>query len=89
MPDENGWVGFTPGDNAHLTDAKRAVVHERVELAHRRRGPLLGIVEVRVYEHGCDPQVSFTADCVLGADSSPDDIALMVERARIELGDWR
>lgn len=89
MTDDSGWIGYTPGDDAHLTDAQEDLVRRRRDAVHRGRGPLLGIVVVRVYEHECHPQVSFTSDCVLGVDSSPDDIAAMVERAGAELGDWR
>jgi hypothetical protein len=56
---------------------------------HRERGPLRAIVQVRVYENGAEPQVSFTEECTLGVGSDRADIAAAVARARDALAHWR
>ena len=61
------------------------VVEERV----RRRGPLLGVVQVRVYENGCEPFVTFPQDAVLGVEADQSEVAAVVARARTRLLDWR
>jgi hypothetical protein len=56
---------------------------------HRKRGPLQAIVQVRVFENGAEPQVSFTQECTLGVGSDRADIADAVARARDALANWR
>ena len=56
---------------------------------HRVRGPLLAVVEVRVYAEDAEPQVSFPRDATLGPDADRDTIATVVGRARDALGAWR
>jgi hypothetical protein len=83
MPTESGgWVSFSPGSGSDQTDRRRAA-HEEAG------GALLAIVEVRVYEHRAEPQVSFPPGAALGPDSEPADVAAVVARARDELARWR
>ena len=88
MAEDRGWFSSTGSDNSHLTDGQRRIVEERV----RSRGPLLGVVQVRVYEHWCEPFVTFPEGAVFGAETDQLAIAEMVERApcaagRLALGD--
>lgn len=89
MQTEHGWISYTPGANTHLTDEQRDLVERRIRERGERLGALLGVVEVRVYEYGAEPQVSFREGCQLDVESHPADIAAMVARARDELGRWR
>jgi hypothetical protein len=87
---EHGWVSYVGGgDNSHLTDDQRELVEERIRLRRASRGGLLGVVQVRVYENGCEPQVTFPHGALLGIDSGTPAISEMVARARAELADWR
>jgi hypothetical protein len=56
---------------------------------HRARGPLLAVVEVRVYAEETEPQVSFPRGATLGPDADPKTIAAVVARARDQLVLWR
>ena len=85
MAQNEGWFSFTGGDTSHLTDEQRRIVEDRIG----DRGDLLGVVQVRVYEHGCEPYVTFPPDAVLGAETDPSEIAEMVARARAQLVAWR
>jgi hypothetical protein len=86
MEHEHGWFSYTgSGNNSQLTDEQRQIVEERI----RRRGQLLGVVQVRVYEHECDPFVTFPDGAALGVETAQSVIADMVARACIQLGDWR
>jgi hypothetical protein len=85
MAEDHGWLSYTGGDNSDLTDEQRQVVEERV----RSRGPLLGVVQVRVYENGCEPFVTFPQDAVLGIEADQSEVAALVARARTGLLDWR
>ena len=89
MTPPSGWISYTPGDNSHLTDNQRTLVEQRIKQRKARRGALLGVVEVRVYEHGGEPQVSFPPGSELGVESGPEAIASIVSRAREELAHWR
>ena len=90
MTQDHGWVSYDGGgDNAHLTDDRRQMVQERIRLRHESRGELLGVVEVRVYENGCEPQVTVPHGAVLGVESDQSEIAELVARALTELDDWR
>jgi hypothetical protein len=89
MASPSGWISYTPGDNSHLTDDQRTLVEQRIKEREDRRGALLGVVEVRVYEHDAEPQVSFPPAAVLGVESGPEATASIVSRAREELAHWR
>lgn len=90
MAQDHGWISYVdPGDNSHLTDEQREWVEERIRQREEARGGLLGVVQVRVYEHGCELQVSFPQGSILGVESDGGVIADMVARARTELADWR
>jgi len=89
MSPEHGWIAYTPGDNAHLSRDVRTEVEQRIQQHRRERGALLAIVEVRVYEHGAEPQLSFPPEARLGPDSEPDVLAGVVARARDRLAAWR
>lgn len=86
MTQDHGWFSYTgSGDTSHLTDEQRQIVQDRI----RDRGPLLGVVQVRVYENGCEPYVTFPQDAALGVETDRSVIAEMVARARTRLVDWR
>ncbi|HEV3132020.1 MAG TPA: hypothetical protein VGY51_08665 [Acidimicrobiales bacterium] len=89
MTPPSGWISYTPGDNSHLTDDQRTLVEQRIKERNDRRGALLGVVEVRVYEHDAEPQVGFPPGSELGGETSPAAIASIVSRAREELAHWR
>jgi hypothetical protein len=90
MTDPSGWVSYVGGeDNSHLPDDVKAEVERRIAERREQNGSLLGIVEVRVFEHGAIPQVTFTPECLLGVESSSEEIQAMVARARLELDNWR
>jgi len=55
---------------------------------HRARGPLLAVVEVRVYAEQAEPQVSFVPGGALGPDADRATIATVVHRARQALDAW-
>ncbi len=85
---EHGWISHGEGDNSHLTDEERRMVEERIRERQEQRGGLLGVVEVNVYEHGCDPQVSFPHGSLLGVEADASVIAEIVARASAELANW-
>jgi hypothetical protein len=85
MAQHEGWFSFTGGNSSHLTDGQRQIVEDRI----RDLGDLLGVVQVRVYENGCEPYVTFPQDAVLGVETDRSEIAEMVARARAQLVDWR
>ncbi len=89
MEPEHGWISYTAGDNSHLTDEKRQLVEERIRQREVSRGGLLGVVEVRVYENDCEPQISFPQGALLGIDAGAPAMSEMVARARAELANWR
>jgi hypothetical protein len=91
----SGWVSYTdkPGGRDHLPADVRAEVEAREAIRKERRGELLCVVEVRVYEHdideGTEMQVSFPPGAFLSPDSDPSEIAAAVARAREALVSWR
>jgi len=86
MAQDDGWFSCTGnGDNSHLTDEQRQIVEERI----RSRGQLLGVVQVRVFENGCEPFVTFPQGAALGVETDQSVIAEIVSRARTRLVDWR
>ena len=90
MTTDYGWIGDTGhGDNSRLTEDQRQFVDQRKNERQESRGGLLAIVEVRVYENGEVPQVSFPPQAALGPDTDASVISEVVNRARISLADWR
>jgi hypothetical protein len=89
MATDHGWISYGPGDNSHLTEEQREWVEGRIRQREESRGALLGVVEVRVYENACEPQVGFPQVAILGVATDPSVISEMVARARTELEDWR
>lgn len=86
MTQDGGWFSYVgSGDNSDLTDEQRQIVEERI----RSRGQLLGVVQVRVFENGCEPFVTFPQGAALEVDTEQSVIAEMVARARTRLIDWR
>jgi hypothetical protein len=85
MAQHEGWFSVAGGDKSHLTDEKRQIVGDRI----RDRGNLLGVVQVGVYENGCEPYVTFPRDAVLGVETDLSEIAELAARARAQLVDWR
>jgi hypothetical protein len=89
MATDHGWISYGPGENSHLTDEQRDWVEGRIRQRQEGRGALLGVVEVRVYENACEPQVGFPREAMLGVDTDASVISEMVARARTELAEWR
>ncbi len=89
MATDHGWTSYGPGDNSHLTDEQREWVEGCIRERQESRGALLGVMEVRVYENACEPQVGFPPGAVLGVNTEASAISKMVARARTELADWR
>jgi hypothetical protein len=87
---EHGWLSYVGGgDNSHLTDEQRLMVEQRIRERQEQQGGLLGVVEVRVFEHGCEPQVSFPGGSLPGVETDAAIISEMAARARAELANWR
>lgn len=85
MTNEQGWFTYTGArDTSHLTNEQRQIVEDRI----RGRGELLGVVQVRVYENGCEPYVTFPQGSVLGVETDQSAIAETVARARTQLVSW-
>jgi len=82
MSTRNGWISYAPGSKADLPKSVRREVEER-------RGGLLAIVQVGVYEHDEEAQVSFPPDAMLGPDAASAAIADVLSRAHRKLGSWR
>ena len=89
MTTDHDWISCGPGDNSHLTEEQREWVEGRIRQREESRGALLGVVEVRVYENACEPQVDFPQVAILGVATDPSVVSAMVARARTELEDWR
>jgi hypothetical protein len=84
-----GWVSWTGDSWVELPPDVRARARQTMIDRHRTRGPLLAVVEVRVYAEDAEPQVSFVPGCVLGPDADRDAVATVVGRARDALAEWR
>ena len=89
MSTDQGWVSYSPGDNAHLSDEVRAQAEQRLREQGERQGELLAVVTVRVYEHDQVPQITFPPDAILGVETDPSLISAVVQRAQDELTRWR
>ena len=90
-PRPGQWISYRsgPGGKDHLPPAVRTRVEKDEAVRTEQRGRLLCEVRVLIYEHEALPQVSFTDDTALDAESDPRDIAAVVARARDSLADWR
>ena len=86
---ESGWVSWTGDSWVDLPEETRAQVRRTMVERHRARGPLMAIVQVRVYENGADPQLSFTEECTLHVETDRETLAGVVARARDALAAWR
>jgi hypothetical protein len=89
MSTEHGWVSSAPGSDARLSDEDRASAERRREERQRRRGALLAIVQVRVFEHEEEPQVTFPPNALLGPEAEGSVISEVVQRAQRQLVLWR
>jgi hypothetical protein len=89
MTQDRGWISYGSGRISHLTEEQWQLAEERIRRRQEQRGGLLGVVEVRVYENGCEPQVSFPAEAKLGIETDARVISDMVARARDTLTEWR
>ncbi|MFZ0249669.1 MAG: hypothetical protein WAL61_06970 [Acidimicrobiales bacterium] len=89
MSTHHGWVSYGSGDNAHLSDEVRTEMDRRMRERRERQGALLATVEVRVYEHEEEPQVSFPPEALLGIETEQSVIREVVRRAREQLTHWR
>jgi len=82
------WVGYTPRLIDTLPDDERQELERRMRARREKRGDLLAVVEVRVYEGEAHPQVSFPEHGLLRPDSDLSVISQVVARARDALGNW-
>jgi hypothetical protein len=82
---DHGWVSSSPGDNSHQSDEARQLIRDRRE----RRGELLAVVAVRVYEHEAEPQVTFPPEALLDVDTDQAVVSELVRRAQVQLERWR
>ncbi|HSZ37949.1 MAG TPA: hypothetical protein VK773_12725 [Acidimicrobiales bacterium] len=85
---ESGWISWTSDSWGDLPPQSRDSVRRTMIERHRERGALAAVVHVRVYADGVEPYVSFTEECTLGPDADREEIAAVVERARLALADW-
>jgi hypothetical protein len=85
MSSNHGWVSSSPGNNSHPSDEVRQLVRARRE----RKGELLAVVAVRVYEHDEDTSVSFPSDAILDVETDRSVISEVVRRAQEQLTQWR
>jgi hypothetical protein len=76
------------GDNSHLTEEQRHRIEDEMRHRQERRGRLLAVVEVRVYENETEPQVSFPPAALLKPDSDDSEIMGIVDRAQEGLAAW-
>jgi hypothetical protein len=86
---QSGWVSWTGDSWVDLPPETRARARRTMVDRHRERGPLMAIVQVRVYENGAEPQLSFTQECTLGVETDRETLAGVVARARDALAEWR
>ena len=88
---KSGWISYGPGgpgpDVPH--DVRDELLHLKKE-REVRRGRLLAVVQVHVWENGeSDPGVTFPEGCALSPLDSGERIAAVVRIARDALEDWR
>jgi hypothetical protein len=85
MSPQAQWVSNPSGDHAHLPESARSEPQQRAEAERKRRGKLLAVVEVRVYEQAEAAQVNVQPGAPIGSESDTLDLTDIVARARIEL----
>lgn len=85
MSPQAQWVSYPSGDRAHVPGGVRNEPQQRVEAERTRRGKLLAVVEVRVYEQAEAAQVNVQPGAPIGSESNALDLTDIVARARIEL----
>jgi hypothetical protein len=83
MSPQAQWVSYPAGDHAHLPEKNRK--DPRAEAERRRRGKLLAVVEVRVYEQAEAAQVNVQPGAPIGSEDDSLDLTEIVARARGEL----
>jgi hypothetical protein len=86
---ERGWVSWTGDSWVELPPDLRARARQTMIDRHRARGPLLAVVQVRVYAEEAEPHVSFPGGSALGPDADRETVAAVVGRARDALDAWR
>lgn len=89
MKQNHGWVSYGSGENSHLTESQQRLAQELIRRRQQEGGELLGVVEVRAYENGCEPQITFPAEATLGVETDALVISNMLAQARDALADWR
>jgi hypothetical protein len=85
MSPQAQWVSSSSGDHAHVPEGVRNQPQQRAEAERKRRGKLLAVVEVRVYEQAEAAQVNVQPSAPIGSESDTLDLTDIVARARIEL----
>jgi hypothetical protein len=85
MSPQAQWVSYPAGDHAHLPDKIRNEPLQRAEAERKRRGKLLAVVEVRVYELAEAAQVNVQPGAPIGSENDSLDLTEIVARARGEL----
>ena len=85
MSPQAQWVSYPSGDHAQLPDGVRHDSPQRAEAERKRRGRLLAVVEVRVYEQAEAAQVNVQPGAPIGSESNSLDLTEIVARARGEL----
>lgn len=85
MSPQAQWVSYPAGDHAHLPEKIRNEPQLRAEAERKRRGKLLAVVEVRVYEQAEAAQVNVQPGAPIGSENDSLDLTKIVARARGEL----
>ena len=85
MSPQAQWVSYPAGDHAHLPEKIRTEAQLRAEAERTRRGRLLAVVEVRVYEQAEAARVNVQPGAPIGSDNDALDLTEIVARARGEL----
>jgi hypothetical protein len=85
MSPQAQWASYPSGDHAHLPERVQNEPLQRAEAERKRRGKLLAVVEVRVYEQAEAAQVSVQPGAPIGSEDNSLDLTEIVARARGEL----
>ena len=85
MSPQELWVSYPSGDHGHVPEGVRNEPAQRAEAERTRRGKLLAVVEVRVYEQTEAAQVNVQPGAPIGSESDTLDLTDIVARARTEL----
>jgi len=89
MSANHGWISLGPRKGTEGPGDAPTRIEQATREQDERRGALLAVVEVRVYEHDEMPYVTFPTDAVLGVESEASVISEVVSRAREQLRNWR